>query len=481
MPSKTLLLLATCVAVSIASPCFAADGAPDPAFGVGGIAYVTPDDVGAREITPYVAIALPDGKLLFGGSRNKILDGSPVYEPQIRGMLVRLNADGSADASFGNTSIAGLFELPDLVTGTRMQSIESMARFDDGSIVAVGSGMVNAPQKGYIVKLDTDNALDAAFGDGGTVLLPGFYPHAVRIDSQGRSVVVGERFDSQSFLYTSTVIRLLADGTLDPTFGSAGSVPIAWSDATLSGYLGDLALTPEDGVVVAGAFEAYGSGLGSDFAIARLDADGVLDTDFAGSGWRVFHDPSESSTINRIDHMALLADGRIAFAGYHSTGENITGLVLGRLAADGSTDTTFGDLTAPGYFKPNVLPAAETVNVTAMLAQSDGKLIVSAGYFVPSPEKENFFAVRSTADGQLDASFANDGVFEADLAPDGYYSEISAMTLQPDGRIVAGGRSQRSTASPLVDMAAIRLLNASPTPDKIFANGFDALRVRAGG
>jgi hypothetical protein len=100
--------------------------------------------------------------------------------------------------------------------------------------------------------------------------------------------------------------------------------------------------------------------------------------------------------------------------------------------------------------------------------QSDGKLVASVAYYTSG--KENFFAVRSTADGALDTHFAAAGIYEADLAPDGPYSEIGTLLLQPDGNIVAGGRAQRTSASPLVDFAATRLL---VTADVIFADGFD--------
>jgi uncharacterized delta-60 repeat protein len=460
------------MAASLALPCSAADGDADPAFGTDGISYVTPDDVDAREIMPNAAIALPDGKLLFGGARNKIVDGTPWFEPQIRGMLVRLNADGSADASFGNTAIPGLFELPDLVTGTRMQSIESMARADDGSIIAVGTGMVNNPQQGFIVKMGADGTPDAGFGNGGSVLLPAFYPHAIGLDSQGRALVGGEYFDMQSQLYTSTVIRFSTNGEMDATFGDAGNASIVWSDATLSGFISDLKVTPDDGVIIGGSFEIYGSGMGSDFAIARLDSSGALDSTFAGSGWRVFHNPAETSTSNRVNKLVLMPDGAIAFAGYHTSGENMTGLILGGVLADGISDPAFGDAATPGFFIPAILPIAQSVNASAMVAQADGKLIVSASYWA-APDKENFFAIRATASGQLDADFAAAGIFETDVAPDGSYSEISAMTLQPDGQIVVAGRSMRSTESPVVDFAAMRLLNASGPLDLIFADGFE--------
>jgi uncharacterized delta-60 repeat protein len=465
---RTLMPYAAVLATSFALPCLAADGDPDPGFGTDGVSYVAVDDVAAREIYPHASIALPDGKLVFAGARNKIVPPAPFYEPQIRGMLLRLNADGSPDAGFGNTSIAGLAELPDLAAGQRMQGIESIARFADGSYVAVGTAMVNGPLQGYVVKLTAGGDIDESFGSGGIVLLPMHYLHAVALDSQQRIVVGGEHFDNVAFVSTSTIVRLDGTGAYDPTFGSAGVKSIAWTDAAASGYVHDLAILDGDAILVGGGFEANGSGLGTDYALARLNVDGSYDTAFATVGWRVFHDPSESSISNAVERLAPLADGRVAFAGYHNTGENLTGLVFGRVAADGSTDTTFGDLANPGYFKPAILPSAESANVTGLVMQGDGKLVASVAYY--TSEKEEFFAVRSTADGALDTDFAAGGIYAADLAPDGPYSEIGTLLLQPDGNLVAGGRAQRTTGSALVDFAATRLL---VTSDVIFANGFD--------
>ncbi|WP_395682952.1 hypothetical protein [Dokdonella sp.] len=468
---QNLLACATAtLAATFAVPCLAADGIPDPGFGTAGISYVATDDVSARSIYPHATIELPDGKLLFAGARNKVVPPAPFYEPQIRGMLLRLNADGSPDTTFGNTTIDGLHELPDLVTGTRMQGIESIARFPDGSYVAVGTGMVNQPIQGYIVKLTEGGDVDESFGSAGVVLMPMTYLHTVRLDSQQRIVVGGEHFDNVAFVYTTTIARLDGTGAYDATFGTDGVKTIAWSDPASSGYVDDLAVVDGDAIVIGGGFEANGPGLGNDYALARLKDDGSFDPTFASVGWRVFHDPSETSVTSRIERIAPRADGSIAFAGYHNTSDNITGLVFGSVNPDGSTDTTFGQAANPGYFKPAILPSAESANATGLIIQPDGKLVASAAYYTSA--KENFVAVRCNANGgDLDATFANAGVFEADLAPTGIYSEIDTLALQRDGRIVAAGRAQRTTGSALVDFATMRLLN--PSADLIFANGFD--------
>jgi len=464
---------ALCAAAAIAA--HAADGTIDAGFGSGGFAYIVHDETAAREIAPRAALALPDGKLLFAGTRNKLIEGLPPFEPQVHAMLARLDAAGQPDAGFGNVpAVPGLLELPDLLPGTRMQVIEAMQRFGDGAIVVAGTAFVDLPAQGFVVKLDADGALDAGFGDGGIVRLPAIYLHAVAIDGLGRVVVCGERVDGQRFV--STVARLLGDGRLDEGFGDGGLVTIGWSgDAALSGYLNALAITPGDGVLVGGSYELAGPwpGYGFDYAVARLDAAGAFDPAFAGSGWRVFHDPADASTSNGVHQLARLADGRIVFTGHRVRAENRTGLALGRLLPDGSDDTTFGDLATPGYFRPDVLPQSESITPTAFAVQADGKLLVAASYYV-NPDKQLFFALRTTADGRLDATFADGGIFQADLAPDGAGNDLSAMALQADGRIVLAGRSLPLPNDwSVADLAAVRLVNHVAPPDRVFADGFD--------
>ena len=469
LSSKILTCAALVLTSFAAAPCFAADGDLDPGFGLDGIAYITPDLVAAQELQPFATIVLPDGKILLGGSLDK--PTTVPFEQEYRGMLARLNADGSADATFGNTTIPGVVEVPNLVDGNRMEGIESMQRLADGSIIASGVSQVNSPLQGFVIKLDADGNLDPSFGSGGVVLIPATYAHAVGVDSQGRIVTAGEHVASG--VYTATVLRFTPTGAPDPGFGTNGVATIDWDGAGNSGYLSDLLMGADDGVIVGGQYDVYGDGLGSDLAIARLDSTGALDATFGDAGWRVFHDPTDTSTINAILRLAATPDGGIAFAGYYYVLDtSSTALILGHLGADASTDTTFGDAATPGYFRPAIVPTAQSVNVTDLVAQPDGKLLVSVGYYA-FPDKENFLVLRTTAAGQPDASFADAGTFDLDLAPaPGVYSEAESIALQPDGQILIAGRAQRSDQF-LVDLGVVRLLNTIEADDTIFADGFD--------
>ena len=467
-PLAAVLALSAAIGASTA---LAADGDLDPSFGTGGIAYITPDLVDAQELQPYKAIVLPDGKILFGGS----LDAPTTvpFEQQYRGMLARFNADGTVDTGFGNSSIPGVVALPAFVEDHRMENLESIAVLDDGSIIGVGISQVTSLEKGFVVKMDANGVIDTTFAGGtGFVLLPLYYPHAVGIDSQGRIVVAGESIDTGTFVYTAEVMRFGADGTPDTTYGDNGVTSLGFDGAGNSGYLADLVVNADDSVIVGGHYEVYGSGLGADYAVAKLDASGAPDAAYGDNGSLVFHDPSDTSMINAILRIAPTADGGIAWAGYYYVGDTGSNpMILGHLGADGSIDAAFGDAATPGFARPAVETAASFVYASALLVQPDGKLVVSAAYS-GFPNKEDFLAVRTSASGELDPAFGTGGIVEVDLAPDGVYSESSAAALQPDGRIVLGGRAQRSDQF-LVDLGVVRLLSSAGPDDTIFADGFE--------
>src|SRR5262249_49550570 len=159
-----------------ASTALAADGDLDPGFGTGGIAYITPDLVDAQELQPYKALVLPDGKILIAGSLD--VPTTVPFEQEYRGMLARFNADGTVDAGFGNSTIPGVVSLPAFDPDHRMENIESIARLDDGSFVAVGISQVTSAEEGFVVKLAANGEIDTTFAGGaGFVLVPLYYAH----------------------------------------------------------------------------------------------------------------------------------------------------------------------------------------------------------------------------------------------------------------------------------------------------------------
>ena len=466
LPGATVLL-----ASLFSIPCFGGEGLPDADFGSGGAAYVTPDDVEARELRPSAVLALPDGKILVAGERNKFIPSSP-FDPHMRAMLARLNADGSPDASFGNVpGIPGVLVLPDLVpeTGAGMQVIEAMQRLDDGSIIVAGTAQAFGPLRGFLVKLDANGAFDGSFGTDGVTLVPSVYVHALAIDSAGRLVIAGEKaIDTIAHSYVGRFDPL---GQPDANFGTDGGVVIDWDGvADQGGYLNGLGIGADDSILVGGAYEVYGQGFGSDFAMARIDAHGDLDPAFAGTGWHVFHRPDDSGqVIDGIERLLVDADGGATFVGHYQEddgqGDTRIQLVLGRVGANGELDTDFG-IDGNGFRPLAVAPGAWTRYATGFLRQGDGKLVTSVSY---SSSESSFLAFRTDADGAFDANFGDAGIASVDMAPGGIFSDSSALTLDGEGRVIVAGIAER--ASPLYELAVLRL--TGPTSDKIFVDGFD--------
>jgi uncharacterized delta-60 repeat protein len=117
------------------------------------------------------------------------------------------------------------------------------------------------------------------------------------------------------------VRRLNADGSPDSNFGEGGAATVKFSDRSDSAFA--VAVQTDGKIVVAGRSSGQSN---ADFAVARLDANGVLDTTFANAGKQAidffgFTDFAES--------VLLQADGKIVVGGLAR--ESVDGFGLARI------------------------------------------------------------------------------------------------------------------------------------------------------
>ncbi|HEY6941033.1 hypothetical protein, partial [Dokdonella sp.] len=290
-----LFSLALSLAAASGSAGAAPGGLPDPTFGDAGFAWLALDGVEGHQLRSGASLVLPDGSLLFGGSRNLLIQGNP--DPHMRAMLARLHADGTPDDTFNtNPALPGIRVMDDLVTGTAVQQIEALARLDDGTLLAAGSAQIFGPKTCFVIRLDANGARDMTFAGGtGLASIPRAQCHAMVVDANGGIVVAGER-SAPTTLNEAFLARFDADGVLDTRFGTDGFAALAAVNADESGYLGTLAIGSDGSLVAGGAYEVYGPGLGTDFSLARFTAGGQPDTAFNGTGWRAFHAAGDAST-----------------------------------------------------------------------------------------------------------------------------------------------------------------------------------------
>jgi uncharacterized delta-60 repeat protein len=284
----------------------------------------------------------------------------------------------------------------------------------DGRIVVAGRRY--EPSGVVVVRYGADGTLDPTFGSGGKVVTSvGDYSgaYAVAIQPDERIVVAGASSDG------FTLARYDPDGSLDPSFGVGGIAVVAGGIATA------LALQPDGKIVAAGD---WFEGEGSMFMVARFERGGSLDRSF-GSGGRT---TVRVGAFGYAEDVALGTDGTIVVAGWAST-LVAWGSALARFDPDGSLDPSFG---SGGMLLTHM---GESSFGRAVAIQPDGKIVVAGGGGTLS----GFVVARYEPDGSPDETFGVGGqvltTFRSGNAL--RWAEADAVTIQPDGKIVAAGQS----------------------------------------
>ena len=226
-----------------------------------------------------------------------------------------------------------------------------------------------------------------------------------------------------------------APGTLDMTFGNAGTVitPIS-----VNAYANALAIQPDGRIVVAGsasdgALAQYQPDR-TNIALARYQPNGSLDPTFGIGGIVVTPIVIDATNEASAASLVLQSDGKIVVAGT-ATGftANLSDYkaycVLARYNPDGKLDATFGVdgvvLHDPGgYFRSSCI---------AVAIQADGKLVA----LMQSGPSLGIQVARFNAGGSRDQSFGIDGVALAPMDPT---PSPLAIAIQADGKIVAAAR-----------------------------------------
>ena len=234
-----------------------------------------------------------------------------------------------------------------------------VAVLDDGKILVVSYANNGSDNEIRVTRYLADGTIDTSFGGGDGVAvgdIPGSSDIAssIAVQSDG-SIVVGGTSGSDF-----VVMRFLADGTLDPSFG--GGDGIVTTDLAGGTDLGrDLFIQPDGKIVQIGVS-------GGDIALVRYDTDGTLDTTFGGGDGKVI--TAVTGSDDEANAGILLSDGRIAVAGSSAVGGDVSIVVM--YNADGTLDTTYGGGDGIASFD---LGGDETL--TSIIEQPDGKLLVA--------------------------------------------------------------------------------------------------------
>jgi len=373
----------------------AAPGDLDTTFD--GDGKVTTNFTAGDDVARGVAIQ-SDGKIVTAGSAGNTPDFA----------LARYNTDGSLDITFdGDGKVTTSFTAGE----ARARGVAIQA---DGKIVAVGEVGVNPNLDFALARYNADGSLDTTFGVNGLVTTEfngTDRARGVAIQSDGKIVAVGDDGNADFAL-----ARYNTDGSLDITFDGDGKV-------TTDIFFGDSA----HGVAIQSDGKIVAVGDSVDFALARYNADGSLDTTFDGDGI-VETDFSGNDVAFAV---AIQSDGKIVAVGRDDFIDS--DFAIARYNADGSLDTTFdgdGKVTTD-------ITASDAAFAVAI--QSDGKIVAVGvdGIIIDV----DFAIARYNADGSLDTTFDGDGLVTTEFNG----SDIAhGVAIQSDGKIVAVGQDGTS-------------------------------------
>ena len=310
----------------------------------------------------------------------------------------------------------------------------------DGKIIIAGNfSTVQGEPRQNIARLHADGTLDMGFDPK-----PDYTVYSVAVQSDG-NVLLGGQFTTlqPNGAATATarryIARVNADGTLDTVFDpSANSVVYSVAEqADGKVLLGGAFTTLQPNGAAAATARQY---------IAQVNADGTLDTVF---------DPRANSVVYSV---AEQADGKVLLGGYFTTLQPNSAATttarryIARVNADGTLDTVFD-------------PSANNV-VFSVAEQADGKVLLG-GYFTTlqpnsaAAATARRYIARVNTDGMVDTGF--------DPKPN---SIVYSVALQADGKVLLGGdftTLQPNSAATATARRYIARVNADGALD----NGFD--------
>jgi uncharacterized delta-60 repeat protein len=307
----------------------------------------------------------------------------------------------------------------DLAAG-RKDEATSVVMQPDGKIIVAGNASNGNNHDYLIARFNSDGSLDGSFGTAG-IVAANFgaedYCSSVALQADGKIIVAGSAYVGNNFDFA--LARYNSDGSPDFSFGFWGRVTIDFNGSDDSA---NAVIIQQNGKIVAAGSAKLNNA--PQFALARFNSDGSLDSNFNGDGKVI----TSVGVFSVADDVIQQSDGKIVAVGNVTTNNNYDFAVV-RYNLNGFPDPKFD---SDGIVVTDFLGFDDAAYSIAQ--QNDGKLIVagSGGYITSC-----FALVRYNPNGSIDQNFGSGGIL---LTPIGSsLSVINSVLVQPDGKIVAAG------------------------------------------
>jgi uncharacterized delta-60 repeat protein len=308
---------------------------------------------------------------------------------------------------------------------------------------------------------------------------PNSWVWAIALQPDGK-LLVGGQFTSFDGVLRNQIVRLNVDGSVDTNF----SASVTAGDLTIH----SVAVQPDGKVLLGGMFSGVDGA--TRIRLARVNADGILDSNFIASA-------TSSQSFTTVSHLALQSNSQIVIAGSFETVNSAPHTNIARLNTNGTLDTNFitaidtspnalalqadGRILVGGAFSTiNGQPRAHIAcldtngaldtnfvattdgNVDSFAVQPDGEVLIAGNFNTVNGQPRNHIA-RLTPNGSLDANFQN-GMPGAD-------SYVGCVAYDPSGKVLIGGQFAAVNGLGCTNVAR---LNANGSLDTNFLANVDS-------
>jgi len=429
-------LIATVVSTLAFTVALAASGDLDTTFDGDGLvtSFASPANPGRFDIAWDVAIQT-DGKIVAAGY-------SYIPSTATRDFAVtRYNTEGTLDATFSGdgrllTNLGGQDYGYDVALQANGKPIVAGTVCFAASTVGPCDVAVARYNAGGTLDItfSTDGKQTSDFGGGDNGSFGG-----LAIQSNGKIVVAGYMDNGTD--YDFVVYRYLSNGSLDTTFSGDGMVSFGFG-AGRQDFASDLVIQSDGKIVVAG-YTGDTFGDNNNFAVARLNAGGSLDTTFSGDGKQITNFSGDDYGYS----VTLQSDGKILVGGEKDTA-TLFAFALARYNSDGSPDISFN---GSGRKVFSIIASADSWN-ERVIVQSDGK-IVALGTTDNGSGAFDFAIVRLNTSGSFDTTFSGDGKATVDFGGSDFGNALAIQST--DGKYILAGYINDGTQR---DFALARVL-----------------------
>ncbi|MBL9021343.1 MAG: hypothetical protein JNL21_04055 [Myxococcales bacterium] len=334
---------------------------PDASFGTGGVATTDVTFMGGADEIDVATQS--DGKIVVSAT---VANAVNANDRDIA--LIRLNADGSLDTTFGTNGV-------------------TVVNLND----AYDNGMM-------LVGLDAARSLTVDGDDN-------IFVHAAS-RALGNAQGGGPRTDTDF-----TVVKLTQDGDVDTTFGDAGQFRL--DIAQVNGTPRAIAAIADGSLIASGYANTPDVGDTVQAVLYKVTPNGELDDAFATSG--LFHEPV--LTIQTEIYGFALHGPSLVTGGYGRNTGDTNDYVSMRFDVDtGARDTTWGDTNGAVVVDPSGTMLGSNARNTVGLPDG-GTIILGSTGPANMPEQDAVFVVLDDA-GELDTAYGT-GIHVLPLGNDG--------------------------------------------------------------